>query len=134
MRQRIVKPRRRVEDTLQTHCAKLLAAYQADDVCWFAVPNGGKRPKRAAWLLKQMGVIPGAADLIVLKARQCNAVELKSDGGTQSDDQIAWQERFERAGGRYYLARSLGEALIVLQSRIGAFRPDVKISEAKVLA
>ncbi len=115
------------EETLQAHVIKLLTAYGNPDACWFAVPNGGLRSIRTAMTLKATGLIPGVADLIVIVSGVCNGVELKDKKGRQSRNQAAWQECFERAGGRYWIAHGLDEALGVLKG-IGAFRTGIKFT------
>jgi len=120
------------EETVQTHCAKLLEAYAREDVCWFAVPNGGLRPKRTAFKLKQQGVKRGVSDLFFIINGKSIGLEIKpATGGVQSDKQSDWQERLERAGGFYYLARGLSEAVVIM-NRIGAFRMPIKLTSETV--
>jgi hypothetical protein len=61
----------------------------------FAVPNGGKRDATTAAKLKAEGVVPGVADLILLKSnRQFGAllIEMKTEKGRQRESQKKWQE------------------------------------------
>ena len=98
---------RREEDRLQMYAAKKL-----HDTCkhtvWFHVPNGGKRSKATAARLRQMGVRPGVADLILLTATMLSlAIELKiPKGGRQSDSQKGFQAAWEANGGIYKIART----------------------------
>lgn len=61
----------------------------------FAVPNGGRRDRATGARLKGEGVVPGVADLILLK---CNRdygallIEMKTGSGRQSQSQKTWQE------------------------------------------
>lgn len=115
------------EETVQTHCAKLLEAYADPDICWFAVPNGGKRPRKTAKALKQQGVKTGVGDIFLVIKSHSHSLELKTEVGKQSKEQSDWQQLFERAGGIYHLAKGLDEALHVLKN-IGAFRSGIKIT------
>ena len=61
----------------------------------FAVPNGGRRDAVTGARLKAEGVIPGVADLILLKPnRRYGAllVEMKTPLGRQSQGQRRWQQ------------------------------------------
>ena len=95
------------EDSLQMYAAKRL-----HDACrktvWFHIPNGGKRDKVTAARLKQMGVRPGVADIIILTSTSLPvAVELKiPKGGRQSDSQKGFQAVWEAAGGIYLIVRT----------------------------
>lgn len=51
----------------------------------------------------------GMPDLMALKGGMFLGVELKSEKGTQSDDQKRWQESIEKHGGRYILAKCVEE-------------------------
>lgn len=115
------------ETAIQQHCAKLLNSYARSDIEWHHVPNGEKRDKKTAQRLKSMGVQSGVADLCFVIDKKPIAVELKTEIGTQSKAQYEYQERFERAGGKYYLARGLEEAIAALIN-INAFRPNIHIN------
>ena len=112
------------ETALQAHLVRLLVAYGRHDIEWHAVPNGEKREKKTAWRLQLIGVKPGVADLMFLIDGVSIALELKTEIGRQSNDQSNWAECYERAGGKYFLAFGLDQALGVL-SAISAFRPGV---------
>ncbi len=61
----------------------------------FAVPNGGRRDAVTAAKLKAEGVIPGVADLILLKSNRCYGallIEMKTLKGRQRDSQKKWQK------------------------------------------
>lgn len=74
---------------------------------WFHVPNGEKRDKQTAALLRQMGVRRGVADFILLCRGRAIAVEVKyEDEGSQSLDQEGFQAAWERAGGLYLIVRN----------------------------
>jgi hypothetical protein len=76
----------------------------------FAVPNGGRRGKREAAIMKAEGVVPGVSDLILLVSRKgYNAlcIECKTATGHQSDDQILWQAECDENGNKYVICRSI---------------------------
>jgi len=121
------------EDNLQIHVAKLLNAFGRTDVEWHHVPNGAKRHPKVAQLLKEMGVKPGVADLMLLIDRQSFALELKTEIGILSREQLDWRETFERAGGKYFVAFGMEEAIGVLKG-INAFRANVNITLSPSIA
>ena len=75
--------------------------------CFFHVPNGDVRSKRAGARLKKVGVVAGVADMILLAHGGIWLFEVKNDKGTQSIRQIAWQKLMEKHGFTYILVRSL---------------------------
>lgn len=115
------------ETEIQQHCVKLLNAYGRFDIEWHHVPNGELRNKKTAQRLKSMGVHPGVADLPFIIDAKPVSVELKTATGTQTKDQVEYQEKFERAGGKYYLAKGLEQAIATL-IEIKAFRPNIHIN------
>ena len=75
----------------------------------FAVPNGGSRNVVEAMNLKKTGVLSGGADLIVLMPLKMIFIEVKSDTGKQSPNQIDFEQRVEALGFQYFIVRSLAE-------------------------
>lgn len=114
------------ETDLQMQVVALLEAYGRHDIEWHHVPNGARNGGEGD-KLRKMGARAGVADLMLLIDRRSFGVELKTEIGTQSSDQSEWQVRFERAGGTYFMARGLDEAIGVL-SGIGAFRTKIIIA------
>lgn len=53
----------------------------------------------------------GTADIIGCVRGQMVALEVKTDTGKQSPEQVRWQAAFEGAGGKYRVVRSVSEAL-----------------------
>ena len=53
----------------------------------------------------------GSPDIFVVIGGQCFGLECKSTIGKQSDNQKAWQKKFENAGGIYYIIRSTDDLL-----------------------
>jgi hypothetical protein len=79
------------------------------DVVWFHVPNGEERFVAVAVKLKEMGVRPGVADVIMFGRGVALAIELKTPDGKLSENQEGFRDAWTRAGGRYEIARNLGE-------------------------
>lgn len=89
---------------------------------FWATPNGGKRSKKTAALLKATGTTPGIPDLFVLNGGLLLGLELKAPpvalkrGGvsrakpTLSDDQKAIHLRLLGAGAKVAVCRSIDEA------------------------
>lgn len=121
------------EETLQQHVVKLLEAYGRPDIEWHHCPNGADRHPAVAHKMKLAGVKPGVADIPLLIDGQAFALELKTEIGTLSKEQIDWRETFERAGGKYFVAFGLDEAIGVLNG-IKAFRPNVNITLSPSIA
>lgn len=82
-----------------------LIKYDNHPLRYTAVPNGGKRDKKTAAILKMMGVRPGVPDILIFDSPpkfqhlKGAAIELKrADGGTVSDEQKDWLEYFHGNG------------------------------------
>jgi len=86
------------------------------DVLFLHVPNGGKRDKISAAILKRMGTLAGAADLLLWHQGNAFALELKAAGGRLSEAQLEFMARFADAGGHICVADSIERALAVLES------------------
>ena len=61
----------------------------------------------------------GSSDLVVVYRGMFEPVEMKSEDGRQSAEQATFQRACERAGGRYHLARSAGEAVELVSAARG---------------
>jgi hypothetical protein len=86
------------------------------DVLWLHVPNGLKRDKISGAILKRMGTLAGAADLLLWHTGNSFALEIKSPGGRPSEAQLEFMARFADAGGHTAVAEGLDRALAVLES------------------
>ena len=53
----------------------------------------------------------GSPDIFAVKDGKIIGIEVKSSIGKQSDNQKDWQERFEKAGGTYILAKSINDII-----------------------
>lgn len=78
------------------------------DLLIFHVANEQKASVQYHVKMKRKGVLTGVADFLAfpISGRKV-AIELKDEDGKQDADQIKFQKRWERAGGVYYLVRTL---------------------------
>ena len=111
MRKKPVKKKRKTvendETCLHLHCAKWVKDTHPE-LLIFHVANERKAAVQYHVKLKRMGVMGGVADFLAFPANGAKvAIELKDDKGTQDADQIAFQKRWEHAGGVYHLVRTL---------------------------
>lgn len=72
----------------------------------FSIPNGGKSQLENSQK-KNIGMLAGASDLIVLFPNRCVFVEVKTDVGYQSPTQKEFESQVKNLGFEYYLVRSL---------------------------
>jgi hypothetical protein len=109
--------RRRSPET-QIHCAICdhLRLRAKPDVLWLHVPNGERRDAITGAKLKRMGVLPGAADLLIWHGGVAFALELKSPSGRLSEAQLEFMARFADAGGHTAVAEGIDRALACLES------------------
>jgi hypothetical protein len=121
------------EDNLQINICKLLNAYARPDVCWWCCPNGAVLPWKVAKEMKEMGVRPGAADLMFVIDGVFHGLELKTEIGVVSGEQLQYREDLERAGGFFHAAFGLDEAIGVLRG-LKAFRSNVNITLSPSIA
>lgn len=104
------------ENTVHSFAKKRLEVMKIQGRCvFYHVPNGLKRSKKVASQLKNMGVRAGVADFaLVLKGGRAAFLELKDQDGTQSDEQIEFQEECERLGALYRVASTPDEVNQIL--------------------
>lgn len=113
------KPRKNNESKIQQSFIKWFShQYPQYDKLLFAIPNGGKRSKITASILKSEGVKSGVADLFLSIPRNAPLdnwkkhglyVETKTDIGEQSSEQIKFQKAVELQGYQYTICRSIDE-------------------------
>lgn len=116
--------RQQPEYRFQCALIRHLRARLMPGVYFNSLPFGEYRTKATAARLAAMGVRPGMADLIFLKDSHAICLELKVKPNKQSEAQIQFQADWEAAGGHYFLAFTMDEALSTLE-RLGLIRPDV---------
>lgn len=74
-----------------------------------SIPNGGGRDGREGKTLKNTGLLKGASDLILVLPKATHYVEVKTETGYQSPEQIEFEKRVRSLGQSYHLVRSLGQ-------------------------
>lgn len=101
------------EHRIQSACVKWFNfQYPKLQKTLFAIPNGGRRDALTGAKLKEEGVIPGVADLILLKGNRFYGslcIEMKTLTGDQKTAQKVWQKKIEAAGNKYVICRSLDD-------------------------
>jgi hypothetical protein len=97
-----------------------LQARARPNVFWCSIPNN-PRSKVSGARLKAAGMRSGAPDLLLVLSGRAYGLELKTDRGRQSPAQKEVETQWEDAGGDYFVARGLDEALDILEL-IGALR------------
>lgn len=73
-------------------------------------------PNQKQFRLINIGVYPGAADLLVIHKGKTFFVEVKTKDGSQSLAQVKFQSHAEAAGADYYIVRSLDEFKLLIMS------------------
>jgi len=111
-----VRPRRLVEAQLQAAVVAHLRLRAKPDVSWLHVPNGERRDKITGAKLKRMGVLAGAADLLLWHQGNSFALELKAAGGRLSESQLEFMTRFADAGGHVAVAEGIDRAIACLEA------------------
>lgn len=66
-------------------------------------------------ILQGLGAYRGIPDRIAIKDGRVLFLEMKGPGKTQSDHQKKFQADIKRAGGEYYVVRSLEEIMKILE-------------------
>ena len=114
-----VKPRdsRPVKEwQLHGFIADLLRFNARKDILWIHIPNEGLRAPRTGAFLKRLGMMPGAADfLIVTKGGVARFLEVKTIAGRVSPAQRAFAELALASGASYAIVRKPAEAALILE-------------------
>lgn len=103
----------------------------------FHIPNGGSRSGREGVMFKAMGVKPGVSDLFlpVMKFDCCGEasgglwIEMKADGGRESEDQIKWLNLMRRNGYEARVCFGWEEAIEAIKEYLGGEWPNVEMGE-----
>lgn len=111
------------ESDLQRACVSWFRlSYPKYARLFFAVPNGGFRNSREALRMKEEGVLPGVSDLVILVPNShfhALCIEMKTERGRLSKNQIIFRDNAERLGYRYAVCRSLEEFCTVVEEYFG---------------
>jgi len=84
----------------------------------FHVPNGGARDAREGAKFKSMGVFRGVCDYILLWNKKIYLIELKTEEGRQSKDQLYWQNLVEKHGFEYSIIKDSTQFIKYIESII----------------
>lgn len=105
------------EAAVHSFAKKRLEIMKIQGKCvFYHVPNGLKRSKKTAAMLRNMGARAGVADFaLVLKGGRAAFLELKDKTGTQSNEQIEFQNECERLGALYRVASTPDEVKDILK-------------------
>jgi hypothetical protein len=110
------------EDDIQIQVADHAALFQKQcGFLFFHVPNQamgkalGKGGLYKMVRLKRMGLRPGVADLVFVKAGRAYFLEMKKPGGRQSDSQKLFEADCLLAGSEYAIANSFDMAINILR-------------------
>ena len=105
----------RPEQTMQKSVVLHLKLRAEPNAFWWHTPNQGKRGFVDSAQLKAMGLTAGIPDLLILKAGQLHALELKAPGGRLTPAQRLVLTHMENCGAQTAVAHSLDEALFTLE-------------------
>jgi hypothetical protein len=78
----------------------------------YHIPNEGKNNSH----LTDIGLYPGAADLVFTFRGRHYYCELKTDIGRQSPNQLKFQRHIEQTGHVYFICRSLSEFKNIIET------------------
>jgi hypothetical protein len=113
------------EQDIHLALAQLLQQALAPNWIYYHTPNGEKRAKATAALLKAMGVKPGVADFTFIgPGPHIVFLELKREGGTLSKAQQEFRAHVRACGCTYHLAYDLEDAIGTLRD-LGIVRAQV---------
>lgn len=109
--------RRNLETLLQFDVVEYLRLVLPRDAIFWHCPNGGKMSPAWRKMLGGLGVLPGAADLMLIYDGRFHAIELKTAAdpvrgikeGVVSAVQMAFAKAVFRAGGFYAVCRSVDD-------------------------
>ena len=106
--------RRYPEDAIQRAAFDHIRARGAPSLVAWRTPNGGKRCRIEAAILKGPGVRAGASELIAVDACRIYALELKAEDERPTEARLQFMTDMEAAGAFTCVAYGLGRALAVL--------------------
>lgn len=99
------------EGQIQSSIMRFLDAALPASYFAFHVPNGGKRDKIAAAILKREGVRAGVPDIIILRTGGTAAMlEVKKEGGKLSPHQRQFRDWCAENGFPFAVVRSVEDA------------------------
>jgi len=99
------------EKALQIRVVWFLKTYYPNAL-YLAIRNEGKRSLREGKEAKDMGLRPGASDLLILNKSNALFLELKTAKGRQSDTQKTFAKLVAENQSTYTICRSYAEAIL----------------------
>lgn len=103
------------ESALHRTVADYLGVVLPPSVFWTTFPAGGGGRIRGA-LLKRAGLRPGVPDVSLIHGGRSLWIELKTDRGRLSPEQVECHQAIEEAGGRVATCRTLEQVRNALLS------------------
>ena len=100
------KPKAHPEAELQKEIVRWFRQCHKNEVLFY-VPNELAYNRAAE--MKKRGLLRGVSDLVVLLRDRALFCELKSQDGTQSREQKAFERKVRRLGYEYYIIKSLND-------------------------
>ena len=92
------------------------------DLLFMHIPNEGKRTPEQGAILKRMGLSKGAPDFIVFEPRggfHGFALELKTEDGRLTKEQLEWAANLSRRGYAWTMAKGVDEAIRKIDFYLG---------------
>ncbi|MDR1897993.1 MAG: VRR-NUC domain-containing protein [Prevotellaceae bacterium] len=99
------------ESKIQQQCVRWFRL-QYPQLTLFAIPNGGRRGKVEAAIMKGEGVLAGVADLFLMVptlAYHGLFIEMKTPAGKQSESQRTFERKACETGYGYKICRTLDD-------------------------
>lgn len=110
------KKRRSPEHSLQSKLVDITNQEMRPELIRLAIPNGGMRHPIVGRMLKAEGLLPGSPDLVwAMEQARVLWMELKSENGSLSDEQIGMHFKLRELGHTVEVAYSFDEAMDLLQ-------------------
>ena len=82
------------------------------NVAWCAIPNGGYRRRVEARIMKGLGTVPGAPDLVLwFPPGKSLCIEVKTETGRTSESQFFFHAKLQWCGIPIAVVRSLDDAI-----------------------
>lgn len=100
------------EAQIQRSCVQWFQAALHPNVAWCAIPNGGYRRRVEAAIMKGLGTVPGAPDLVLwYPPGKSLCLEIKTDKGRVSESQYWFHGKLQWCGVPVAICRSLDDVI-----------------------
>jgi hypothetical protein len=104
-------PEARLQKTILQH----LKIAGVPDLIYFHPANEGRRSVVTGAHLKALGMLPGVADLVIIRDGKAHFMEVKAEKGRLSDAQKEFAVLAVKAGAEWAVVHSIAEAITVLR-------------------